>query len=196
VFVQPHARSEPLRKTVMVLVIVIPFLLTLYAIYIRHWMTQIDAFVFWIMYIITGLGVTVGYHRMVTHGSFEAKPFVRFIILAYGTTTSETDTSPRVTSHSVTINSLSSSTTYHFRLNSTDASTNNGQSSDQTFVTSAAPDTTSPVISSVVVTPSSTSVVITWTTDEIASSIVDYGATSSYGTTTSEIDTSPRVILR
>jgi hypothetical protein len=112
---------------------------------------------------------------------------------SYGTTTSEIDTSPRVTSHSVTISSLSPSTTYHFRLNSKDTATNNGQSTDQTFTTSAAPDTTAPVISSVVATPSGTSVVITWTTDEIASSIIDYGATSSYGTTTSEVDTSPRV---
>jgi phosphodiesterase/alkaline phosphatase D-like protein len=112
---------------------------------------------------------------------------------SYGTTTSEVDTSPRVTSHSVTISSLSSATVYHFRLNSKDAATNNGQSTDQTVTTSAAPDTTAPVISSVVATPSGTSVVITWDTDENASSIVDYGATASYGTTTSEADTSPHV---
>jgi phosphodiesterase/alkaline phosphatase D-like protein len=78
-------------------------------------------------------------------------------------------------------------------LNSKDAATNLGQSSDQTFTTSAAPDTTAPVISNVVATPAETSVVITWDTNENASSIVDYGPTNSYGTSTAETDTSPRV---
>ncbi len=55
-------------------------------------------------------------------------------------------------------------------------------------------DTEDSVISSVSATPSNTSVVITWTTDETSSSIVDYGLTNSYGTSTAEGDTSPRVI--
>jgi len=55
---------------------------------------------------------------------------------AYGTSTAETDTSPRQTSHSVTLSALSSCTTYHYRVKSTDASTNEGVSSDQTFQTS------------------------------------------------------------
>jgi len=53
-------------------------------------------------------------------------------------------------------------------------------------------DTVDPEISLVSSTPSSTSVAITWTTDELGSSIVNYGLTSSYGSSTSEIDTSPR----
>lgn len=112
---------------------------------------------------------------------------------SYGTTTSEIDTSPRVTSHTVNITGLTAATTYHFRTNSKDVATNNGQSTDQTFTTSAAPDVTPPVISSVAAAPGGISVTINWTTDEIASSIVEYGPTISYGTTTSETDTSPRV---
>jgi hypothetical protein len=54
-------------------------------------------------------------------------------------------------------------------------------------------DSTAPSLSSITSTPASTSVTITWTTDESSSSIVDYGLTNSYGTTTSEADTSPRV---
>lgn len=54
-------------------------------------------------------------------------------------------------------------------------------------------DSTAPSIFSVTATPASTSVTITWTTDEASSSIIDYGLTNSYGTTTSEADTSPRV---
>jgi stearoyl-CoA desaturase (delta-9 desaturase) len=39
-----------------------------------HWS---DVAVFLIMYVITGLGVTVGFHRHLTHRSFKAKPWVR-----------------------------------------------------------------------------------------------------------------------
>lgn len=54
---------------------------------------------------------------------------------AYGTTTSETDTSPRVTSHSVNLSSLLACTTYHYQVLSTDGASNVGTSSDQTFTT-------------------------------------------------------------
>lgn len=54
---------------------------------------------------------------------------------AYGTTTSETDTSPRVTSHSRSISSLLACTTYHYKVTSIDSSSNTGNSSDQTFIT-------------------------------------------------------------
>ena len=50
-------------------------------------------------------------------------------------------------------------------------------------------DTTPPVISSVTATPSSTSAVVTWTTNEPATSQVEYGLTTSYGSQTAK-DTS------
>jgi stearoyl-CoA desaturase (Delta-9 desaturase) len=43
-----------------------------------------DIFVFLIMYVATGLGVTVGFHRLFTHRSFKAKPSVRFVLAALG----------------------------------------------------------------------------------------------------------------
>jgi stearoyl-CoA desaturase (delta-9 desaturase) len=36
------------------------------------------------MYAVCGLGITVGFHRMLTHRSFEAHPAVRFTLLAMG----------------------------------------------------------------------------------------------------------------
>ena len=36
------------------------------------------------MYVVTALGITVGYHRMLTHRSFEAHPVVRFVFLVFG----------------------------------------------------------------------------------------------------------------
>jgi hypothetical protein len=55
--------------------------------------------------------------------------------ISYGTDTAESDTSPRVTSHSVLISGLNSCTTYHYTVNSTDTATNEATSSDQTFTT-------------------------------------------------------------
>lgn len=54
----------------------------------------------------------------------------------YGTTTTEADTSTRVTSHSVTLSGLTECTTYHYRLLGSDATSNEGSSDDGTFRTS------------------------------------------------------------
>ena len=48
------------------------------------------------------------------------------------------------------------------------------------------PDTTPPVISSIVATPTSNSATITWTTGESATSQVDYGLDTSHGTVVSD----------
>lgn len=112
---------------------------------------------------------------------------------SYGTTTTETNTSPRVTSHSVSLSSLVCNTTYHYKVISTDFSINTTSDTDHTFDTTACPDITVPVLSSIISTPSTTGANIIWTTDENSSSSVSYGTTSSYGTNTTETDTSPRV---
>src|SRR5690606_16064294 len=54
---------------------------------------------------------------------------------SYGSTTTEADTSPRVTSHSVTVSSLLPCTVYHYRVISKDASANTATGSDGTFST-------------------------------------------------------------
>ncbi|HZO35813.1 MAG TPA: fatty acid desaturase [Solirubrobacteraceae bacterium] len=43
-----------------------------------------DVIVFLIMYVITGLGITVGFHRLLTHRSFKTSPAVRGILAACG----------------------------------------------------------------------------------------------------------------
>ncbi|QQS22703.1 fibronectin type III domain-containing protein [bacterium] len=55
-------------------------------------------------------------------------------------------------------------------------------------------DTTGPIISSVVATPSTTSAVITWTTNKLASTGMTYGLTSTHTVTAPVTDTSPRVL--
>ena len=54
-------------------------------------------------------------------------------------------------------------------------------------------DPTAPTISSISANPSSTTATITWTTDESASSQVEYGLVSAYGSETTEADTLSRV---
>ncbi|TAK08903.1 MAG: hypothetical protein EPO39_03545, partial [Candidatus Manganitrophaceae bacterium] len=103
---------------------------------------------------------------------------------AYGSSTA-LDTAT-VTSHSMTLSGLSSSTVYHYRVRSKDASGNAATSGDLTFTTAAPPDTTPPTISNVAsgsITGSGAT--ITWTTNEASDSQVEYGTTTSYGSSSS-----------
>ena len=101
----------------------------------------------------------------------------------YGTTTSYGSTSALdeelVTSHSVSVTGLEGDTTYHFRVKSEDVAENEAVSTDETFTTSAEADTTPPVISEVDASDvTDLGATITWTTDEAATSQVEYGTTS------------------
>lgn len=104
------------------------------------------------------------------------------ITTAYGSTTSLNST--LLTTHSQALTGLTSATTYHFRVLSRDAAGNLAVSSDRTFTTLAA-DTTRPTISSVATTNvTSTGATVTWTTNEPATTQVQYGTTTAYGSTT------------
>jgi beta-glucanase (GH16 family) len=104
----------------------------------------------------------------------------------YGSNSSENGN--LVTSHSVQVSGLQAGTPYHFKAVSRDASSNAGQSGDNTFTTTApAGDTTPPAISTVKISDlQGTNVVITWTTDEPATGRVIYGKSTDYGSSTNE----------
>ncbi len=109
----------------------------------------------------------------------------------YGATTayggSTTLNSSLVTAHTATLSGLQAGTVYHFRVRSADAAGNVAVSGDQTFTTLAAPDTTAPVISGVVASSTgATSTVITWSTNEPSTSVVDYGLGTSYGSSSAD----------
>ena len=97
---------------------------------------------------------------------------------AYGAST--TLDSARATSHSQGLSGLTAGTTYHYRVKSRDAAGNLATSADSTFTTSPPPDTSPPVISSVAISGST----VSWTTDEAATSQVEYGRTTTYGQST------------
>ncbi len=87
-----------------------------------------------------------------------------------------------VTSHSQALSGLTASTLYHYRVKSRDAAGNLATSGDYTFTTTSASDTTAPTISAVANSGlSSSGATITWTTSEAADSQVEYGTTTSYG---------------
>jgi stearoyl-CoA desaturase (Delta-9 desaturase) len=48
------------------------------------WLGWNDIFVFLIMYVITALGITVGFHRLFTHRSFKTGPVVRAVLAMLG----------------------------------------------------------------------------------------------------------------
>lgn len=54
-------------------------------------------------------------------------------------------------------------------------------------------DNTTPVLSSISTTVSDDGISASWTTDELSSTQIEYGLTSSYGSTTTETDTTTRV---
>jgi phosphodiesterase/alkaline phosphatase D-like protein len=104
----------------------------------------------------------------------------------YGTTTGYGSSTPLntslVTSHSAGLTGLSANTLYHYRVKSRDAAGNLATSSDFTFTTAAAPDTTPPVISGVASSGvTSSAATISWATNEASDTQVDYGTTTAYG---------------
>lgn len=75
-----------LNKLIVLVVVIVPFLGTLLAIGLLweravHWS---DLVLLAIMYSLIGLGVTVGFHRMLTHRSFRPHPVVKLLVLVLG----------------------------------------------------------------------------------------------------------------
>lgn len=75
-----------LHKFIILVFVIVPFLATVLAIVLLwkravHWS---DLALLATMYSLVGIGVTVGYHRMLTHRSFRAHPIVKCILLILG----------------------------------------------------------------------------------------------------------------
>lgn len=67
-----------LDKAINLIVIVVPFVGVIFAAVMLwdHGIDAIDLGLFLVFYILTGFGITVGYHRLFTHKAFAAKPWV------------------------------------------------------------------------------------------------------------------------
>jgi chitodextrinase len=83
--------------------------------------------------------------------------------------------------HSVTLTNLQPSTTYYFRVNSTDTSGNYANGKVMQFTTEEGPDITPPKITDVMVEDiTESSATVTWKTNEPSDSLVKYGETTTY----------------
>ena len=72
------------KKIAMLIVVVLPLLATAFAIRMlwERAVTWSDIALLFATYSCTALGITVGYHRMLTHRSFRPQPVIKFILLA------------------------------------------------------------------------------------------------------------------
>jgi stearoyl-CoA desaturase (delta-9 desaturase) len=78
---------ETLDRVITGLITLVPPLLLLLGA-VRAWNDQLhwrDIAIFGVLYTLTGLGVTVGFHRLLTHRSFKTKPWVRGLFAVLGT---------------------------------------------------------------------------------------------------------------
>ena len=78
--------------------------------------------------------------------------------------------------HEITLTNLDAATTYFYKVSSLDLSSNGPtESAILTFSTDAEQDLTAPAISNVVVTAADSSAIVTWDTDELGDSFVEFG---------------------
>ena len=103
-----------------------------------------------------------------------------------------------VTNHSVSLSGLQPNTTYQYTVISRDAAGNEATFKEE-LITAAKADETPPAISGVSVSQiTESSAIITWNTNETATSQANYGKTETYGSTTtldSNLTTSHSVTL-
>jgi stearoyl-CoA desaturase (Delta-9 desaturase) len=95
-------RHNTLYKAVALVVVVVPFLATLLAIWLL-WDRAVhgsDLLLLVVMYTVVAFGVTVGYHRMLTHRSFVPHPAVKAVLLVLGSMALEGDALQWTATHS------------------------------------------------------------------------------------------------
>jgi stearoyl-CoA desaturase (Delta-9 desaturase) len=80
------AALQALQKRIALATIVLPFLgtLTAVALLFVHPLGAVDIGLFAVLYALTLLGVTVGFHRHFAHGAFKAKPALRVVLAVFG----------------------------------------------------------------------------------------------------------------
>ncbi|HEX3326725.1 MAG TPA: acyl-CoA desaturase [Actinomycetota bacterium] len=79
-------RTARFQRRLVLIVTLLPFAGFVAAVW-TLWgagLSMLDGALFLAMYCIAGLGVTVGFHRLFTHRSFEAKPWVRYALAIMG----------------------------------------------------------------------------------------------------------------
>lgn len=77
---------KTMQKALVLVIVIGPLLATAFAIS-QLWQRAVherDIILLLSMYAITALGVTIGFHRMLTHRSFRPHPIIKFLLLVFG----------------------------------------------------------------------------------------------------------------
>lgn len=84
--VEPQLEKSLGEKIGVLIIVALPFLATIYAM-VMLWnraVDWLDVTLMLVFYVISGLGITVGYHRMLTHKSFETHSWLKRLFLIMG----------------------------------------------------------------------------------------------------------------
>jgi len=103
----PRSELEPepksaVERVLLVVFVVLPFLAVLASVplaWAAGWLSWADVAIFAVFYVISGLGVTVGFHRYFTHGSFKAKRPLRVALALAGSLSLEMTVTDWVATH-------------------------------------------------------------------------------------------------
>jgi stearoyl-CoA desaturase (delta-9 desaturase) len=83
---QPQIEKSLGVKIAVLVVVLLPFIGTIYAMTMlwQSYVGALDVSLMLIFYVLSGLGITVGFHRMLTHKSFETSRPVKAILMIMG----------------------------------------------------------------------------------------------------------------
>jgi stearoyl-CoA desaturase (delta-9 desaturase) len=98
---EPLATKSLAARGITLVVVIVPFLATILAI-ATLWqgaVVPVDLVLLLGLYLLTGLGITIGYHRFATHRSFQSGPIVTIFLLALGSMAMEGGVLPWVATH-------------------------------------------------------------------------------------------------
>ena len=84
----PASPVSGFHKFTVVLLVLIPLGATLFSMYTAwrwaNYFSAKDFALFGAFYLMSSIGITVGFHRMLTHAAFDAPPLIRGILLIFG----------------------------------------------------------------------------------------------------------------
>jgi hypothetical protein len=141
---------------------------------------------------VTTLDISNVSAKIIWTTDMESNSFVVYSTSSNMSNSQEVGSADLTNSHSVTLSSLSQGIRYYYYVKSTDASLvtaydkNVVDGTIQYYFLNTTEDVTGPIISNATSTASFDACTLTWTTNEISSSQLEYGLTNSYGSTTAE----------
>ena len=88
-YLSKKQESSTFNKVILFLVVWIPIIATVFAIYLlwNRMVHMSSLIVMLCMFILGGFGITLGFHRMLTHKAFQAPDWIRAFLLACGSMT-------------------------------------------------------------------------------------------------------------